>query len=423
MALRGSHWKKFGVIAALRLFTGLAQFLVILLLTRALTLADVGVYTLLTIYLTYASQVGGFSFYTYFVRIVSGTPRQDLGHLLVQIWAALSVTLAVTAGGVAIMAAVGILSVPYALPFFALLILTVFNTQHENFLVAVDAPIMGALLLLLRSSWVYVALVIHMFGLLDISVNFILQLWIASEILGSVALISYLGYRRMLPISVPPINWPWILRGYLASSKYTILGFLLVLTVSSQRVFLSPYAGEQAVGIFHFYYVISVFGPNLLEATVYAVLLPGIIRSASEQRHKLRPPSLRLVALLFSAGVVGLGVLYLILPFALELLGKAELRDHFSVVHATMGFALLYTVSRSFHYQLYASGADNWILGSYVASAVCGCLSSFLLIPLYGLGGASVSLVVTGVTMLTALCLPFVASLNLSFTGSRPNAG
>ncbi|WLR96181.1 lipopolysaccharide biosynthesis protein [Shinella sumterensis] len=416
-ALQNIYWRKIGVIGLLRLFTGVAQFTVIILVTSALTLQDVGSYTLFTIYLNYTAQFAGFSFYTYFVRTISTISPKELGPTLYQIWIALFFTVGSTIFCMCILVWTGLLHISNIFLFFLLVILTVFNTQHENFLVAVRAPVIAAFLLLLRSCWVYVALVIHYLGFFDLSLEFVYQLWIASEAVAAIMILIYLRAERMLPTTVHPIDIAWIKRGLCSSLKYTVLGFLLILTVSSQRVFLSPYGGEQYVGIFHFFYVVSVFGPNLVEATIYAVLLPRIIRATSEAGHVFLPPSFRIMGFMLAINVVGLGLLYLILPYAFGFLGKVELATHFEVIRATICFALLYTASRGFHYQLYAAGADNWILGTYTLSALAGCGTSYLLIPKYGLTGASVSLVFTGMTMLVALCLPFVMRLNLSLTG------
>ena len=416
MTLRDINWHKVGVIGVLRLLTGIAQFAVILLITSALTLQDVGSYTLFTIFLNYTAQIAGFSVYTYFSRILATASRGEVGTILYQVWAALALCAGSTILGTLILIWCGVIEVGHLYLFLFLVLISVFNVQHENVLIAVGNPFLAAITLFVKNIWAYGLFAGYYLGGFEVSLNIIYFSWALSESFAASTILIYLFLNGMLPTVVTPIDFALIRRALVASSKYTALSLLLVLTITVQRVVLSLDDGEKYVGVFHFFYVISVFGPNLVEAAIYAVLLPKLIRASASAGYALRPPSLQVMALMLITSAVGLSVLYLMLPSALAFLGKPELVVHMKVAWATMAFALLYTTSRGFHYQLYAAGADNWILGSYILSALVGCSTSYFLTLQYGLTGASISLVLTGLTMAAVLSSPFVLSLKPSLT-------
>jgi O-antigen/teichoic acid export membrane protein len=238
----------------------------------------------------------------------------------------------------------------------------------------------------------------------------ILSMWACAEVLGFLFTAILLARARLLPTRWYGIDRNWLLKGLRVGTHYTALGLLLIVSFSVQRVALGHLLDGQAVGIFHFFFVISVFGPNLLEASLFAIYLPRLIaNSASRKRPALQFPSRLSLALLAGGGAVGLAVLYAILPIFTRMLGKPELLAYGSLFAFTATYALLYTVARAFHYSLYAAQADRWLLKVNAAVCSIACVTSFVFVSYFGLQGAGWSLLLSGFLLLAGNCLPFLS--------------
>lgn len=399
--------KAFLTIGLLRLVTGFGQFAVVLFLAVALSIADLGAYSLLVIFVGYGTQVAGLAFYAYVTREIVLSARENWPGILFQKWAFLLSSTTLVALAIFVAEALGLVAIPGLGIFVALLALSVFNTQHENLLIAIGRPLGAALNLLVRTSWIYALILAHLLAGSSIQLEHVYLAWIAAEALAALFVLANLWRERILPTRRYPLDVPWLKRGVRVGAQFAIMGLLLLVTVTVQRVVLGGVEDATLVGIMHFFFVISTFGPNLLEASLYAVILPRLITSAKVAGNPLALPPLWIFALLPGCGVLGLAVLYMILPFALPLIGKPELTIHMSIFWFTAAYALLYTTARIFHYTLYAAGEDQWLLSAYAVACAAATGSSIVLVKADGLNGALWSLVIAGATLLLVLVLPF----------------
>lgn len=400
--------RQFLTIGSLRLVTGATQFAVIIFLATILSLDELGQYSLAVIYLTYAIQLTGLNLHTYALRDQATVSRDKWPALLQQQWIFLAISTTAVVALISMLQCSQVLQLP-TLPYFsALLFLGALNTQNENFLVGASRPISSAISLLLRASWIYAVILLNLGLSRPMTLQAILSMWTCAEILGLLFSLTLLARARLLPTRWYGINKNWLLKGLRVGTHYTVLGLLLIVSFSVQRVALGHLLDGQAVGIFHFFFVISVFGPNLLEASLFAIYLPRLIaNSASRNLPSLQLPSRLSLALLAGGGAIGLAVLYAILPVFTRILGKPELLEYSSLFAFTATYALLYTVARAFHYSLYAAQADRWLLKVNAMVCFIACTTSFVFVSYFGLQGAGWSLLLSGFSLLAGNCVPF----------------
>lgn len=401
--------KQFFLTGVLRLVTGLGQFAVVIFLTASLSLENLGTYSLLVIYLTYAAQVAGLNFYTYVLREQAVVGRAGWSGLLQRQWVFLAISTTLVCLAIACLEGMGVLRLPAIGWFVPLLALSVLNAQHENFLIGAGWPVEAAVSLLIRTSWIYAVILLN-FVTSRISFDLVLAAWLLAELIGAVFTLSIFAQRGLLTWRWLGLDINWLLRGIKVGFHYTILGVFLIASFSIQRVVLGHLDGDAAVGIFHFFYIISVFGPNLLEASLFAVLLPKLIaRSRAQSSATLLFPAPWTFALLGGLGAAGLTVLYFLLPFFIHLLGKSELIPYLDIFPITAAYAILYTVARVFHYSLYAANADRWLLFLYGGTCAVACVASIALVMKFGVDGAAWALFAAGVTLLAGSSLPFLS--------------
>lgn len=399
--------KQFLVIGILRLVTGVAQFAVIVLLTAVLSLQELGTYSLLVIFLTYASQVASLSFSTFVLRELGATERAEWPGLLQRQGIFLVGSTALVSVFVVLGQLLGVVQTPSIVWFAILLALTVFNTQHESFLIGAGKAVPAALNLLIRTCWIYCVGIITLTGWVVLDLDIVLMSWVCAELSGAFFVGVTLWRADMLPRRWMGFDAAWVRRGIGVGIQYTLLGLCIIVSSSIQRVMLNYMVDAEAVGIFHFYYVVSVFGPNLLEASLFAILLPKLIATARIRDRDLRLPPIWSFGLLAGLGTAGLLILFFLLPIFMQTLGKPELASHIDLFMFTAGYAIIYTVARVFHYGLYSAKADWWLLLVNGIACAVACLSSLLFIYQAGLNGAAYSLLLTGICLLIGNCLPY----------------
>jgi O-antigen/teichoic acid export membrane protein len=399
--------KRFIGIGALRLCNGFAQFGVILFVTKALSVADLGTYALVAILLGYFSQGAGFTFYSYVSRELARFDRAQWPSLLFQHWLFMLAGIAGAAVIAALLFHSSLIVLDHGGMFVALLALTVINNQHENFLVSTGHPVHASINLCARGLWILPLASAHFLWDVPVGIRGVLLSWIGAEALAAGFVLFQAKRLGLLPERVYPINLDWIFRGIKVGGSYTCLSLLLLLTISVQRVVLKHVQGDEGVGIFHFYHSIAVFIPNLLEATLFAIILPKLIAAGAAQNEG-EPgfPPLRQFGILLGVGGAGLFVVFLCLPYALDVLQRAVLKENRHLFLFTAGFALLYSASRIFHYQLYSRHKDRYLIQGNIAACAVACITAIVLIPRYGLEGAGVSALLTGLAMMIALGWP-----------------
>lgn len=400
---------QFILIGLLRLITGVAQFGVILFLAAVLSIKSLGIYAFFTVVLGYFSQVAGFNFNTYLQREQGRRSVGEWPELLMQQWRFLGCSLLVAFVGAIPLFTFDFMPVEHAPCFLGILVLTVANGQFENFLVGAGKPVPATFNLMLRSIWVVPLALVAWSDAAPVTLHTVFTAWLLAELAAVVLVLLRMGLLGYLPRRWYPVDRAWIWSGVKVGAQYTVWALLLLLTVSVQRVILSRTHTEEDVGVFHFFYVISVFLPNLLEASLYAMLLPKLIaRHQPGGASSLFPDRLPFVVLV-GGGATGLLAVWIVLPHGLSLLGKEELLQHQHLFAFTAAYALLYTTARVFHYQLYVSHRDRELGHAYIRSAFVAAVASLLFIPAYGLTGAAAALVLSGLALVAACAWPFVA--------------
>lgn len=398
-------------VGILRLCTGVAQFAIVLFMTRAFSLVEVGQYSLFIIVLGYFSQIAGLSFHTYMLREMAGGHKEHWPVFLGQLWCFLGISIVCAGAFFLVLLKSGLVQIHGVSSFLLLLALVTINLQHENFLVGAGHPVFASICLLLRSVWIFPLAVIYALDQSRIDISWVYVAWVLSEGIAALFALLVISRQNLLP-RFSKIDLSWIVRGTNVGLRFTFLSLVLLLTVSVQRVILSYTHGDEAVGIFHFFFVISVFLPNLIEATLYAVLLPKLIAQHKALNGEfLGAPSPELLILWLGAAAIGLATIWLLFPLLVSLLGRLELLEYKPMFLATAAYALMYSASRAFHYQLYASGRDALLTRANLIACAGACLAAILLIPVYGLHGAGIAILLAGFVMVLAFGWPFFKNI------------
>jgi O-antigen/teichoic acid export membrane protein len=400
--------RNFLIIACLRLLTGIIQFTLILLLAAEMSLVDYGTYTLFAIYINYFILIAGFGFHTYTIREMGRQDRIYWPNLLFQSGSFVLMNGSIVILITSLLHYLNYDSSEFFLYFLIILTLSVINNQIENFVVGAGYPVQSAISLFLRSVWIFPLSILVWFYDFNLSLNYIFIGWIASELTAVIYLLSKLYDLHLMPILPILVNYKWIVVGWCVGARYTLLGFLFIVSITVQRVLLGEMRSKEEVGVFQFFFALCVFLPNLIEASIFAIRLPKLIKENSKAvSGTLIPPKFKFSLFFISIVILCQVIVYFALPTLLFSLGMERLTEFKEVFIYIAIYSFLYFSARLFHYQLYSAGKDVFLTYSNIVTFVVAILSSFLFIPSFGVIGAAFSLISTSLAMLVMCSLPF----------------
>lgn len=408
MGMEGGFVKRLAIIMSMRLATGFLQFLVVVWLASQLSLGDYGIYALLTIYLSYCVLLAGFSFHSFTVRELGSASRNDWSDYVIQHARFLILNTMLVLAGVLLFYSLDLIREKYILYFSMLLIFSSFNNQAENVLIGAGFPLQSTLNLLLRGIWILPVVVISQVWIDQLNLVHVLRAWLCMEVLAGFFMVGVFFRKNLIPGRLPPVDFGWIVSGWKVGGRYTLIGLVFIFTITFQRILLGATHGEESVGVFQFFFALGVFFPNLLEASVYAILLPKLIKENAEiGLHKLVMPGRQLFFMLIAISSIGLTAVVIGLFQLIEFTGKERfVENRFLIVWIAL-YSQFYFVSRIFHYQLFAARLDQWIARANFCTLGAAIVSSAIFIPLYGMYGAACSLLFTGVAMAGLFAFPF----------------
>lgn len=399
---------KFMSIAFIRTLVGFAQFSILIFLVAELPLGDVGEYTIFSIFVSYGTLLLGFNFHTFVARELAHYERQSWSHLLNQNLLFLLINGILVFSFLFFLFQLDILPKEYANFFLTILALSATNNQIENFLIASGNPLTSTFNVFLRSIWILPLFLINKLQYINIELVNVFQVWLIFEAIGLIYALIILKNLSFISFTAQNFDIKWIRKGLAIGFKYTLLGLMLLMTFTIQRLVLAQTHTEEHVGIFQFFFSIAVFFPNLVESSVFSMLLPKIIReSLSTAGNILAPPNFKLFFGLLMGIGSGLVIIYLLLPTALTILNKPQLIIHQHLFAYISTYSILYFISRFFHYHLYAANKDKSLSILNIVALLTSLFSSLLLIPKLGLIGAAISLVITGLVMAITFGFPF----------------
>lgn len=391
---------KFLAIAIIRVLTGVAQFSTLIYLVSNLSLNDFGEFTTFSIFIAYGTLLLGFNFHTFVARELAKHVRNEWSGLLFQNILFVISNLIILFVIVLYMVDANVF--PNVSPSYFLLILSfaAINNQIENFAIATGNPFVANLNVLCRAIWIFPLLILQLFKYITLDINFVMLAWLLFEVIGISFILIKLRKLSLLSRPNKFIDLIWIGNGMRIGFKYTSLGLMLLMTFTIQRLLLGHNHSQEFVGIFQFFFSIAVFFPNLIETTLFSIILPKMIRQSSIFPGGVHSNlNFKLLSSSFIIVLIGLILVYFLLPLSLSYINKSHLIDYKYLFLFMSVYSSLYFISRIFHYHFYAGGKDGLLLVLNFSSLIVAVLSSLLLIPKHGLTGASFSLVITSLFM------------------------
>lgn len=353
-----------------------SRLALIVLLARFIAPAELGLYGLFIVTLTYAMLAVGLDFYTYSQRELIVARRSGRGfilrhHALVAGCAYLVVlplsVLVFFSGHLPL----------WALPWFVALLVTEHVGQEiYRFLVAMQRQLSASLVLFLRQGvWIWVVLGLMWLYPALRHLPFVFGSWLAASVC---ALILGMAFLSANVSRNPPMSWDWswIRRGLFTGLTFLVATLCLRGVLTFDRYIVETFAGLEMVGVYTLYAGIAMAIMNFMDASVFVFRYPALIEARGQGREDLyraewrrlsRDTVILLALVATMAALVGVIVA--------NSLQETVYEDNISVFWWLLCGICLQVLSMIPHYGLYAMRMDRPILAAHVS-----CLIVFLVL-------------------------------------------
>lgn len=361
----------------LRGATLVSKFLLIFLLARFLEPAELGLFGLVTVTISYSLYLLGFDFYIYTTREILKSRAEDRGQLLKS-----QVGLSLILYGVFLPLSLclfvfGLLPW-WLLPWFLVLLVLEHVTQELNrLLVALSRQLIASWVLFFRAgAWCLVVVAVMYLDTEQRNLQTVLFSWILGSF-TAMAIGLFIIAREGLGGWQRPIDWAWVKRGLKIALPMLVATLALRGLYTVDRYWFEALAGLEVLGAYVLFMGMCNALLGFMDAGVFTFLYPALISAHANQdpqtfRLKFRQLAVQtiLLTVMFSAvawTVVGPLLTWLDRPLYLE---YQYLFGWLLIASA------LFVVGMIPHYGLYATGNDKPIVISHIAGFVVFLLAT-----------------------------------------------
>jgi len=355
----------------IRAISMLSKFLLIVYLAKLLPTADLGIYGLLVASIGFAVLFLGFDYYTYSNRELLSVSKDEWSSVIVnQIYAYLPLYV-IFIPIAFLLYFYDVLPNGYFIWFLLLLLLEHISIEQNRLLNTMQKQLSASFVLFFRSGlWVLFVMPLIIYIEKFRTLEVILNAWLLG-VLFSVVFATVIIKKSINNWNFSSLSFSWIKKGYKVGVLF-IVGTIALRAISTgDRFFLEQWSNVEMVGVYVFYTSLTVGASAFIHAGVIVFSTPKII--TAYQQDKLMEFELLMnkffKELIFSI-IIMLTVLYLVMPFVIEWIGKGlylEYYDVFYIALITVGVTVLSSHPGTY---LYAARRDIYILLLNISSLI-----------------------------------------------------
>lgn len=363
---------------SIRGFTLLGKFILLFFMAKFLTLAEVGVYGLLVVLVSYSLYAVGFDFYTYSTREIISLKKDEWGGVIKKqgqlILGAYIIVLPII-----IICSSFFISSEWLIFLAILIVLEHLNQEMMRLLIVDNKAVLANNLLFIRSGlWCYIVILLMFSQTIDANLENVLLFWI---IFNSIALIIGIFYffQDIQFKSAKKLNNQWLANG-LKICLPLLFSTLIVRAITTvDRIWLEKLEGVEVVAVYALFVGLTNSLIGFLETGVFSFIYPKLIREKNNPQvfnGLVKKMHIQAIAVI----VVISGALVVFLPFLLKWVNKEAYFEYYNIFYLILIANIFYCLSMIPHYILYAKNQDRKIVISHVSSLIVFVTSTLMIV-------------------------------------------
>jgi O-antigen/teichoic acid export membrane protein len=402
MGLRNQEFLKNFMMLFCRAGTLASKFILLMFLAKYVSLDELGVYSLVTISITYLAFLLGFDFYTYSNRELLKIEDKEWSGIINSQFVFYSISYTLSIPVILAFFYFDMLPWEYLLYFYALLILEHLSQELMRLLIVMLKPMQANLQLFIRSGGWILLFIIYYYITGDISLSTLFIFWIFADILAIAFSIACFDKDKKFYFKFSAFNLAWVTKGLRVALPLLVSTLALRGIYVVDRYILKYDSDIGSVGIYSFYSNMSNALISFVDAVIVVQFYPKLVRAYSSSNIDKYNEVLRS----FKRKMISFCAIIFILlastfPIVTLYLGKKQLIENISVYYILLVSAVIYSIGLVYHFELYAQGKDKSIIASSVISFAIGLVIMIYLSKYGMLGIALGQLLATSLVLIT----------------------
>lgn len=366
----------------LRGFSMGSRLVLLVVLARFMSPADVGFYGLFTATLVFSVLVIGGDYYTYSQRELLSRPQPEWSFVLQHQLLGTLLLYGLLVPLQWLFFAFDLLPHEWMLWFFVILLVEHLAQEINRLLVAMQRPLLASWVLFVRMGlWVWPLLAIMWTDPTTRHLESVFMAWFAGSLLSVL-----IGLAIVVKSAAPWRRWPidvsWILKGYRVGLLFLIATMSFRALQTFDRYVVEHLAGPDLLGVYVFYTGLAMAVIGFLDPAVFSFLYPRLVRAYRQGQRAEYQRVLKELAwsatLLSALMAVTVGVLA---PVIFNWTGQAIYQERLDLLWLLLSMVVLYAIGMVPHYGLYARGADSVIVTAHVGSLIVFITTVWLTAP------------------------------------------
>ncbi len=373
-----------------------AKFLITLYLSKIYVTGDYRDYTMILTFITLAIYFLGLDFYSFSIRDILVKQTDKLKKVVTTFFVYLLVYIIFI-----LMAYLLFYKVDYLIK-YQYYIIGVAITEHLSqeiyrLLIAFKKVLLANVILTFRTVGWTGYVVIYTYLNSQVSLQKLLLMWFLFNLVTIMILFTYYLFKYFNELITVRVDFLWIKKGIAIAGIYFTGTILLKSIEYVNRFILDYYVADIYVNIYNFYATIALLVSIYINTIVISFELPVLIAAVNTNdvlsKHIAFSKSIKkqlfIIIPLLSLAIIPVlfwqnkpDYTHYILVFYLILIGVS-----------LMNYSLIY------HYKLYILHKDYKILKTLIYSGISSLLIGFILIYLFGIYGAAISFMFSGVLL------------------------
>ena len=295
--------------------------------------------------------------------------------------------------------AFNILSSKFIIWFYVILLFEHLSQEIYRILILLDNTAHADFLVFLRNGiWIFPAILyIHNVEMLQYQkISIILFSWCTGSFLSFVLGISWI--LKKIPTNQPllPINWK-ILKEGLRKSLFFFVGTISFCGITTvDKYLIKIFTNSSEVGVYSFFYMLTIVINTLIEAGIINQTLPNLIRTYHRGDIVVFEALYgKMKKLVFISIFLFFGLSSIFINILIKFLNKnnfLEYKPLYYILELTIAIKIIGLIP---HYKLFIMKKDSTIVYSTFISFIFFIITGCVMTPIYGVYGTALSLLLT----------------------------
>jgi O-antigen/teichoic acid export membrane protein len=382
----------------LRSLSSLSKFLIVVYIAKYFSTDDLGIFGLFNSTIILSIYLLGFEFYNFNTREILSVAPGKFATLIRDQFIAYTFAYGIVLPSLLLVFFKDFLPFEYLVWFYFILITDHLSVEFYRIFTVLSRPVFANVIFFIKTGlWSLGLIALWMAGMESTkTLSLVWMAWFGGSFLACLLSIWYLYHLKIHLFTLEPVDWSWIKRGYKVSLPFFIIAISLRLIEQSGRFFIDSWYSKSEVGIYSFFWNIANLENIIIFTGIIMILYPKLVETFKKNQMAEFNKILRqFKRLTYFSSLVLAGALILGIGPLLGFLGKTEFYAHLPVYYILILANTILNISYVPHYILYAKDADRLIVWSTLTGSLLNITGNILVIPRYGLIGASLSILVS----------------------------